>query len=59
MAFYLRCRGCLGLGLHADGFPCQWCRGWGGFWVLTGTRGGGLSMRVVPGDAGHKPEEPP
>lgn len=58
MAFYLRCRRCDGTGLDGPE-DCPACKGYGGFWVLTGTKGGGLWTKIVPGDADEKPEEPP
>lgn len=59
MAFYLRCPGCDGIGRNESGEECDGCEGYGGFWVFTGTKGGGLWTRIVPGDADEKPEEPP
>lgn len=58
MAFYLRCRRCDGTGLVVQGV-CPACDGYGGYWVVTSTRGGGLYTRLVPGDADDRPEEPP
>jgi hypothetical protein len=55
VAFYLRCRVCRGIGLWR-GALCPACKGWGGYWVYIGP---GISIRLVPGDADTKPEEPP
>lgn len=54
MGIYVRCDACDGTG---DDGECEPCEGYGGFWIyLTGP---GIQVRIEPGDADKKPEEPP
>lgn len=57
MRFYLLCRDCEGVG-RIDGEVCGACEGYGGYWVLVGA-GGGIRIRVIPGDRDDRPDEPP